>query len=133
MVPAYRSIIPSGPGGGGWEKKKKIVIVDRKSSLNYLEALSVRQGRRGEAYWLVLLQSDTFGERRRAAIIFSYSLMQTVNGSLSIKDLFMSFITPHFLIALYRAIWVTVTALFHFALAMYYKWAGVRAQGRALK
>lgn len=75
-----------------------------------------------DAFQIFLLQSGTFRENGRAAIIFSYSLMQTVNGSLSINEQFMSFITPHFLIALYRTIWMTVMALFHFALAVHYKW-----------
>lgn len=68
-----------------------------------------------------------------APIIFSYSLMQTVNGSLSIKYLFISFITSHFLTVLYGAIWMTVTALFHFVLAVCYKWAVVCLEGLELK
>lgn len=68
-----------------------------------------------------------------APIIFSFSLMQTVNGILSIKYLFISFITSHFLMMLYRAIWMTVTALFHFALAICYKWATVCLEGLELK
>ncbi len=68
-----------------------------------------------------------------APIIFSFSLMQTVNGILSIKYLFISCITSHFLTMLYRVIWMTVTALFHFVLAMCYKWATVCLEGLELK